>query len=69
MKLKIVEDRETLDIDERGNLVRYRRIEFMIDNFGPYVYQCKIEDWSIGAFKDYVKKVAEEIKELEGLEV
>ena len=69
MKLKIVEDRETLDIDERGNLVRYRRIEFMLDNFGPYVYQEKIENWSIGKFKDYVKKIADEIREIEGSEV
>lgn len=68
MILRVVEDRETVDMDERGNLVRFRRIEFMLDNYGPYVYQVKVEDWSLQKFKDYVKKLAEEISQIEGTE-
>ena len=68
MRLRIVEDRETLDIDTRGNLVRYRRIEFMLDDKGPYVYQTPAEAFSIEAFKEYVREIANQIKAMEGLE-
>jgi len=68
MRLRIVEDRETLDIDPRGNLIRYRRIEFMLDDKGPYVYQVPAEAFDIGAFKEYAKKIAEQIKAIESFE-
>ena len=68
MKLRVIEDRETLDIDERGNLIRYRRIEFMLDEYGPYVYQTPAELFDIGSFREYVKEIASQLKAMGEME-
>ncbi|RLJ07351.1 MAG: hypothetical protein DRP12_02415 [Candidatus Aenigmatarchaeota archaeon] len=67
-RLRIVEDRETVDIDPRGNLIRLRHIEYMIDAFGPYVHEVPKTLWDVNKFKEEVKKRAEELKELSGAE-
>ena len=69
MKLTIIEDRETLDIDEMGNLVPFRRIQYRLDNKGPYIYEVPIRDWDVADFREHVKQRAKELKELEGLEL
>jgi len=68
MKLNVIENRETIDMDERGNLIRYRRIEFMLDNHGPFIYQTPAELFDLGSFKEYVKEIASQIKAMEEME-
>ncbi|RLG91222.1 hypothetical protein DRO34_04330 [Candidatus Bathyarchaeota archaeon] len=68
MKLTIIEDRETLDLDEKGDLVPFRRITYMLDDKGPYIYQVPSKEWSQEKFRESVKQKASELKSLEGEE-
>lgn len=69
MRLIIVEDRETVDLGPRGELIRLRHIEFMLDDKGPYVYEIPKALWNPEEFKAYVAKIAGELKEFEGMEL
>ena len=68
MRLMIVEDRETVDLSPRGDLIRIRHIEYMLDDKGPFVYEVPTALWKIEEFKAAVEKRAAEIRELEGAE-
>jgi len=68
MRLTIVEDRETVDLSPRGDLIRIRHIEYMLDDKGPFVYEVPKALWKIEDFKAEVEKRAAELKELEGAE-
>ena len=68
-KIIIVQDREALDLDPMGNLIRKRQIQFMVDNHGPFTYEAPRDTFSIEAFKAFAQRIAQEIKEMEGMEV
>jgi len=67
-RLRIVEDRETVDISPKGDLIRLRHIEYMLDDKGPYVYEVPKALWDVNKFREEVKRRADEIKELHGAE-
>jgi len=68
-RLIIVEDRETVDLSPRGDLIRIRHIEFMLDDKGPYVYEVPKALWDANKFKEEVLNRAMELKEFEEMEV
>lgn len=67
-KLLIVEDRETVDLSPRGDLIRIRHIEYMLDDKGPYVYEIPKALWDPQKFKEEVAQRARELQEFEGAE-
>ncbi len=69
VKVRILEDRETLTLGIRGEPVRVRRIEYAIGSHGPFIYETPITDWTQEKFQEAVKVKAEEIKGMESLEV
>jgi len=68
-KIIITSDRETIDLDPAGNIVRKRVIQFMIDDKGPYTYEVPKDLFSIEAFKAYAREIADQIREIEAAEV
>ena len=68
MRLIIVEDREKGELGPRGEFIRVRHIEYMLDDKGPFVYEVPTALWKIEEFKAAVEKRAAEIRELEGAE-
>ena len=68
-RILILQDREALDMDTMGNVVRKRQIIFQIDGAGPFTYEVEKDAFSLEAFKDYVKQKAEEIKQMREMEV
>ena len=69
MKLKILEDRETLELTPEGELVPHRRITYMIEDKGPFLFVCPVKEWDISRFKLEVEMRAKEIKEMEAWEI
>jgi len=66
MELSIVESRETVDLGPRGELIRLIHIEYMLDHYGPFVYEVPKAMWNVEEFRKEVQQRAEELKELQG---
>jgi len=69
MKLKIIEDRETLELTPEGELIPHRRITYMLDDKGPYLFVTPTREWDISKFKIEVELKARELKEMESWEI
>ena len=61
----ILQDREAIDMDNMGNIVRKRQVTFQIDGHGPFTYEVPKDEWSLDAFKSYVRELMKEIEEME----
>lgn len=68
-RILILQDREALDMDAMGNVVRKRQIMFQVDGHGPFTYEIEKSRFTLEGFKEYVKRKAEEIKQMREMEV
>lgn len=46
MKRQILARRETVRLDNRGELIRYVVFEYMLDEFGPFVFEHEKKSFS-----------------------
>jgi len=46
MKKTIAAVRETVKLSPRGELERWKIVEYMLDDYGPFVFEIKKDDFS-----------------------
>jgi len=68
-RVQILENRETLTLNQRGEPVRVRKVSFAIGTHGPFDYEVPVSEWDITKFKEYVAEKVKEVEEMEGLAV
>jgi hypothetical protein len=65
MRREIIARRETVKIDNRGQLQRFVVFEYMLDNFGPFTYE---EDKRTFTYDHLKADMAKEEKGLASIE-
>ena len=68
-RVQILENRETLTLNQRGEPIRVRKVSFAVGNHGPFDYEVPVEEWDIARFREYVADKVKEIEEMEALSV
>jgi len=68
-RVQILENRETLTLNQRGEPIRVRKVSFAVGTHGPFDYEVPVDEWDITKFKEYAAEKVREIEEMESLEV
>lgn len=62
MKRKIISSRETAELAPEGTLQRIRVVEYMLDEYGPFIYEVPREEFSWDKLRADMKTNEDEIK-------
>ena len=62
MRRTIVSTRETVKLNPRGELDRWKVVEYMLDDFGPFVFECNKLLFSWDLVKEDMKREEEGLK-------
>jgi len=62
MKRTVSAVRETIKLSPRGELIRWKVVEYMLDDFGPFVYEVEKSLFSWDLLKEDMKREEEGLK-------
>jgi len=66
-KVQILENRETLTLNQRGEPIRVRKVSFAIGTHGPFDYEVPVDEWDLTKFREFVADKVKEIEEMEAM--
>jgi len=64
----IISVRETMKLDARGELERWKIVEYMLDDYGPFIFEVPTAQFSWDALKEEMAKEEAGIQSVIGTE-
>jgi len=66
MQRKILSSRETVKLDSTGQLQRWRVVEYMLDDLGPFTFEAPKSEFTYAKLREDMAREEEGLKSVAG---